>query len=432
MNNAATEMPCVLNGIQRSLWLFQELAGDIGLYNVVITVSMQGHLMVPAMERVLQDIDRDCPALRTAFRFDGDDLCGVVRDSKSPPLQVKLLGSDSTGLDDQISEAGALSIDLTSGRLWHYVLLRLPDLTPETGQRYVLLLTFHHIAVDGNSIVFLLEKMAAGYRQLLGMERPAVPAVREFHNCLPIEPSDLAFWRKMLTGAPPPTLLPGQAASAIIGDFTGFTTPLTLAGVSARRLRMLAASRGVTVHTAVLSCVVRALATLTGTMDLLLGILVSRRTADVPIDAVGQFSGAFPVCFDVAGATSAVTVLDRVAACVRDVLGHPRVDPDSVFNALRAERADHDGLGVQVVFAWDERPPAPELPGLEVSWCVEFNGWCEWGVTLELMAEGDRITGQYFGRRESLADVDLQEFTEHIAACGQDLLAELGGEEVQG
>jgi arthrofactin-type cyclic lipopeptide synthetase C len=411
--------------VQREIWLYQELAGTIGLYNLVITVSLRGQLDIGALERALQDIDRESPALRTAFWFDQDDLISAVRPSHPPRLQVRRL-EDWAIVAEEISVAGARSADLASGRLWSYALLSRCGQPPTDEQESILLLTFHHIAVDGISVAVLLARMAAWYRRHL-CAAGAVHMVKELRSIgrLETDPVDLAFWRRMLMAAPEPVRLPGQLVSSTIGDLSGLAIPVVLDGIWPERLRALAAKRGATLQAAILSCAIRALADSTGQTDLLLGVPISRRLADAPMDAVGQCTSAMPVRFDVSGAIGAVAMLDRVSDRMRNVLAHPRVDPAEVFSALRAARAGYDGPVFEIVFAWEEATPPLDMPGLAASWRLEFNGWSEWGMTIGLSFEDGRVLGRIYGRQDRLARVDLDSFTRQVAACGHNLLAEL-------
>jgi hypothetical protein len=92
---------------------------------------------------------------------------------------------------------------------------------------------------------------------------------------VPDDSRTLDLWTAMFDGAPEPTLLPGQSAETCVDDFSGRhldITPArnrpcpesTLPGIDPVRLRALASARGATLHMALSSCVVRAVALLTG------------------------------------------------------------------------------------------------------------------------------------------------------------------------
>jgi amino acid adenylation domain-containing protein len=402
-----------LTALQRQMWLYQELAGDIGLYNLVVSMAIGGPLDVLALERALHDIERHHGALRRAYRFDGDDVTTREVPADPPRLRVRR----SHGRDQAVIEAGAKALDLTAGRLWDYQLLR-------ASEGHVLLLTFHHIAVDGASVVALLAELAARYREHTGAGSVRRPPAHDENRALDTVDEDLQVWRRLLVDPPAPIRLPGQAVAKTTGNLTGFVTPVELVGVDPGRLRRLAGRRGGTLQSAVLSCVVRALTVLTGERDVLLGISVSRRGADAPVDAIGQYGSGLPMRFDLP-VDGAVACLDAVTSRMRQVLDHPRVDPGAVLEVLRAQGVDPV---FQISFGWDEDSPPLDLPGLAVEWRLEFNGWAEWGLAVELAARSDRITGRLCGRADVLAGVDLPAFMTTVTACAVELMSELTGD----
>jgi acyl-CoA synthetase (AMP-forming)/AMP-acid ligase II/acyl carrier protein len=400
-----------LSALQREMWLYQELAGDAGLYNLVVSVTLRGQLEVPALERALHDVERHQPALRMAYRFDGNDVVAQEVAAGPPRLQVRRM------TENAVADVGAKAIDLTTGRLWDYQLLREAD-------QHVLLLTFHHIAVDGVSVEALLHEVAARYRVHTGTGPPVeAKAHKETHRLDTVE-NDLAVWRRMLADPPAPVRLPGQEISTTTGELSGSAIGIELAGIDAGDLRGRAGARGATLQSAVLSCVVRALAELSGQWDVLLGIPVSRRGIDVPTDAIGQYSSGLPMRFVLTDRT-AIGCLDVVADRIRLVLDHPRVDPGAVLEEIRAQGGDP---AFQVAFGWDEETAPLELPGLEVKHRLEFSGWAEWGLTVELAVRDHAIEGRLFGRTKALAAVNLAEFSEVITECARDLINELRGD----
>src|SRR6202012_1064554 len=73
----------------RQLWLHQNLVGDAGIYNLLVTVRLRGTVPPAALPRALQLAERTPPALRTTYEFDDDDVVAVEAPPSNRPLIVR-------------------------------------------------------------------------------------------------------------------------------------------------------------------------------------------------------------------------------------------------------------------------------------------------------------------------------------------------------
>lgn len=396
--------------------MHQELAGEAAIYNLLVSVRLHGQLRLPALQRSLHALERLHPALRTTFTFDGDKLIAIEHEPAGRPLAVR-----TSDLAQAIRDAGARALELPDQPPWTYELL-------QTGPGHaVLLLVFHHIAVDGVSIYRLLTELARGYSAQAGLGAAMASGSPESG---PPEsgPSGIAhrqdpeFWARLMKDAPAPAHLPGQQAPGDIADFSGWCQQVELPGIRAADLRLMAAARGVTLHTLVLSAFLRTIAGATGTSDVVIGMPLSRRGLDVSFSAVGQFASVLPVRFRLPGDLSPDGCLDVVGQTMLAAQRHCVADPEAILEAVRAQQGRFTGDPFRVVFAWEDDLPAPEFAGLEASWSLEFGGWSASELTVELAPHEDVIAGRVIGRLDSSAEVDVGGF---MRALAKDLAAEL-------
>lgn len=423
-----TDEPSGPNAMQRDMCLFQELAGDVGLYNLLVTIDLAGDLDATALEQALQDVEDHHPALRTALWFNDDDLVARVVPPTRRRLRVREIDGDlRAAVTVAVAAAGRTALPLADGVVWEYSLWRAGR--SDNSRSHTLLLVIHHAAVDGVSVVALLEELANTYARIMGAPKAPVPSTAQATGTLHTDRADLEVWRTILTPPPTATLLPGQLVSDSFGDLAGIAVPIRWPGVDPAQLHALAAARGCTLQTAVLSCVVRALASLSARDDILVAVPVSRRGTDVPARAIGQFSSALPVPFEVRDATSALDCLDSVSARMHTILDHPRVNVASVLEIVRTGGT---GPTHQIAFAWDEDAAPLVMPGLVVDWQLEFNGWSEWGLTVELAAHPEEISGRLCGRLSTVTEADLDRFVDVMAQCGRDLLDDLASDHIPG
>ncbi|MCW2929347.1 MAG: non-ribosomal peptide synthetase [Actinomycetia bacterium] len=200
------------------------------------------------------------------------------RDSQ-PPLERELAAERVTGFD------------FAAGPLLRVLFARL------AGDRAVLAITCHHLLLDGWSLPVLLSDLWALARGDAG----ALPPARSYAGYLGWlaardGPVSAAAWREYLAGAEPLLLAgrslgraaPDEPAAAADG-MAGLAT--CTADVPAGDLRGWASDRGITLSAAVEGAWAVALAELAGRADVVFGVTVSGRPAE--LDGVERMVGLF-------------------------------------------------------------------------------------------------------------------------------------------
>ena len=154
-------------------------------------------------------------SLRTAFLWERrDEACQVVMRYAAAPMEWL----DWSGLDDS-AFAERLDAHLNADRARPFALAKAPllriTMVRRAPDRHVLLLTHHHLILDGWSTGILLNEFLALYTGEL-RERPVVlPAAVPFAKYLESfartdRQANLAFWRDTLAGLEQPTPLVGE------------------------------------------------------------------------------------------------------------------------------------------------------------------------------------------------------------------------------
>ncbi|MGQ4512974.1 amino acid adenylation domain-containing protein [Streptomyces sp. DW26H14] len=287
-----------LSPLQAGLFFHASLgAGDV--YRYQLALDLTGPLD-PALLRRCADtlLDRH-PALRTAFvAEETDEPVGVVLDGLAMPWAE----SDLSGLprDEQDEELRlhavaerALPFDLDRPPLLRASLVRLG------AERHRLLLTAHHIVLDGWSVPVMVNDLGTLYAA--GGAADALPEARPFRDYLEWvagqdEGAARRTWREALAGIEDGTLLaPGAEAAETPAEPGRVRVPCS-ADLSAR-LTALARSRGVTVNTVVQALWALLLGALTGRDDVVFGTVVTGRPPELPgaDSMVGLFANTVPV-----------------------------------------------------------------------------------------------------------------------------------------
>ncbi|WP_030437892.1 non-ribosomal peptide synthetase [Actinoplanes subtropicus] len=178
--------------------------------------------------------------------------------------------------------------DLTRAPLLRLLLIKLGE------GRHRLVLTSHHIVLDGWSTPIVVGEMSAAYAG-----RPissAAPSYRDYLAWLNRQDRAAArsAWRAELAGADEPTTVDAEAGTAMVmPDVHGER----LAAEATRALTAFARGRGLTLSTLVQGAWALVLARLAGRTDVVFGSVVSGRPAEVPDveRMVGMFINTVPV-----------------------------------------------------------------------------------------------------------------------------------------
>ncbi|MGM7643954.1 amino acid adenylation domain-containing protein [Nocardia sp. JW2] len=228
--------------------------------------------------------------LRVAFATDpaGTPL-QVVIDDVDVPWQV--IDADEATYERIRSADLATHFDMAVAPQLRFTLVRTP-------QRAHLVVTSHHILIDGWSMPLLLQELLAAYTVGRTRRLPKPAPYRDYLAWLTEQDLDAArqAWRGALTGLAEPTPLAPVEKGREIASGTG-ETGFALTPADTAALTRLAADLGVTVNTVVQAAWGLLIARLVDRDDVVFGATVSGRPAALPgvERMVGLFLNAIPV-----------------------------------------------------------------------------------------------------------------------------------------
>jgi nonribosomal peptide synthetase CepB len=174
--------------------------------------------------------------------------------------------------------------------------------------RHRLVLTSHHVLLDGWSTPLVLGEMSTAYAG--GQAPPMSPSYRDYLAWLSRQDEEAtrSAWRSELAGADEPTVVDADAGRAMVmpGDHSEW-----LPEEATRALTDFARGHGLTVSTIVQGAWALVLARLAGHTDVVFGTVASGRPADVPDveRMVGMFINTIPVRVRLDGSVSVLELL---------------------------------------------------------------------------------------------------------------------------
>ncbi|MEW2394391.1 amino acid adenylation domain-containing protein, partial [Streptomyces venezuelae] len=264
-------------------------------------LELEGPLDAARLRAAWQAVLRRHPILRASFhRLTSGEAVQIVDDDVELPWREAdvsyLPPTEAHAETERLAERErARRIDVTTPPLMRLLLIRLAE------QRHHLIITSHHLIMDGWSLPVLIGDLTAVYEALAtgGDERdlPAATSYREYLAWLGRQDGDVArqAWRAELAGLDEPTLVvPADSVRVpVVPERVRFAFPEGLS----RDVAALARDRGLTVNTLVQGAWALLLARLAGRDDVVFGATVAGRPTDLPgaESAVGLFINTLPV-----------------------------------------------------------------------------------------------------------------------------------------
>ncbi|MEU6298724.1 amino acid adenylation domain-containing protein, partial [Streptomyces erythrochromogenes] len=293
-------------------------------YTVQINLPLHGPLDPGALRAAAARLPARHSALRAAFReVPGGDAVQAVLDAEACPLpwtehDLSALSPDriEAELRRLQDEDRARRFDLSRAPLLRFTLVRLG------ADRWHLMLTNHHILVDGWSTPLLVQELFRMYAGQDGL--PTARPYKDYLHWLAAQDSEAArqAWQEALSGLDGPTLVvPGspRAGRAAVGRLTAELTEELTA-----RLRERARGLGVTLNTVVQGAWAVLVSRLTGRTDVVFGATVSGRPPDLAgvEGMVGLFINTVPVRVRLDPAEPLRDLLVRLQQEQTALLGH--------------------------------------------------------------------------------------------------------------
>ncbi|MFI5776140.1 non-ribosomal peptide synthase/polyketide synthase [Nocardia sp. NPDC051570] len=334
-----------LTSMQSGLLFHQEFAGEgFDAYHMQVVFGLVGRVDPARMRAAGQGLLDRYPILRVGFAADSRGVpIQVVVDSVELPWRVvdlRDIGDRDAALERLLVEDRDAHFDVAVPPLLRLTLVLMSE------QRSELVLTAHHVLLDGWSLPLLIRDLLGLYGSGGdGTALPPAPDYRDFLAWLTRQDSraGVEAWTRELQGVDEPTLLAGRTGGADDSALGGVDrVEVPLAAETALGVSRQATALEVTVNTVVQAGWGIALAASTGRHDVVAGATVSGRPPVIAgVDSmVGLFINTVPV---------------RVRLNSRDTLAEVLVD----LQARQAALLDyhhiglsdiHRGVGVDVLF----------------------------------------------------------------------------------
>lgn len=309
-----------LSPLQEGFFALSQLAEEsVDLYSMQFVADIDGELDVDLLHRSAQALLARHPNLRAAF-WDR----GLPKPVQIVPTHADIPWEER---DAQPTEFDAIArserlrpFDLGKGPAIRVLLLTVP------GQaRRRMIVTTHHILMDGWAIAIFFSELLATYQAYGSVD--GLPVVRPYRDYIAwLNAQDSAAvaerWRGYLSTVSGPLMLADGVVAA--HDNVPEKSQFLLTPEETARLRQWAASNGLTLNTVTAFAWALVLGRLTDRTDVVFGTIVSGRPKELPDveRMVGLFINSVPMVHHVDYSTSVIeqcAQLQREAAAMRDI-----------------------------------------------------------------------------------------------------------------
>ncbi|MFE9422564.1 amino acid adenylation domain-containing protein [Kitasatospora sp. NPDC006697] len=407
-----------LSPAQRRLWLLHRLPGPPGAYNVPLARRLRGRPDRAALAAALDAVVARHEVLRTVYPATAGEPVQLVLDPPAAGSLLRCAAAAPQALDGLLTEEASEPFDLGARPPLRAVLFSLGE------DEHVLLVTVHHIAIDGFAIGAFWRELAGAYRRIrLGEPDPRPP--------LPVQYADYALWQAELAAGEhtPEGLLAGQARywrdtlaglpelrlpvrtdARDLADPGGEGFALTVPDKVADRLQRLARESGTSLYTVVQAGVALLMARLGAGTDVPLGTVVSGRTDEALEELIGFFVNTLVLRIDAGGDPTFHELLERTRGTVLGALAHQDLPFERVVELLRPDRAAGRNPLFAVMSSYATAEPEGPAPfgdltatALEVGFdATKFDLLLEFTETRQ--ADGSTGLGLRLGYRRALFD----------------------------
>ncbi|WP_420892009.1 amino acid adenylation domain-containing protein [Mycobacteroides salmoniphilum] len=413
---------------------FAEATGDsVGddVYAVQLGLTVTGPLDAGRLRAAVYTVVRRHPNLAAVFSEEyGEPLQIILADPVIAWQHVELVGDVDAEVEQLCAAERAAACRIFTEPVFRATLIS--GLGGPTENRHRLVLTAHHIVIDGWSLPILLQEIFGAY---YGQRLPSAAPYRNFVTWLAGQDRVAAqsAWGAALDGFETPTLV-GSLATAGRRGVESYRIPEHITG----SLSELARAQRTTVNTVLQAAWAQVLTWLTGHHDVAFGTAVSGRPADLAgaDSMVGLLINTVPVRANITAATTVADLLDQLQHTHNDTVEHEHLALNEIHHAIGLDRLFDTlfvyenypidigaQLGVQELaitdFSSREYNHYPlsvvAMPGQELGLRVEFDTEVFESAAIEIIVDRLRqvLTAMVADPTTRLSSIDLLDAGEH-------------------
>ncbi|HTV84794.1 MAG TPA: aminotransferase class III-fold pyridoxal phosphate-dependent enzyme, partial [Dyella sp.] len=375
---------------QKQLWfLAQDDAGANAAYNQSIGLQIRGPLDTQALWKAVNRVIERHEALRSTIDANGDaqsassqvmlprahaDFSSLQEDERDSRLSARML------------ELARMPMDLATGPLAHAELIKME------ASRHVLVLTVHHIVIDGYSMGVVIDELQACYAAFAEGRKPMLPEPMQFREFIGAQhaaagdgpQSSRAYWARRLE-APPLLELPLDGRHGSGDRYAGDEVVLELPAQIWKDVQAAATTCGCTPFALLFGAFSLSLHEWTGQSDLIVGVPAAGQLAARNPVLVGYCLNMLPIRTRVAGTTVLRQYLKDLQGHLLEAHEHADYPFMRMVEDARPQRIAGRLPLIEVSFNLDRMAPARTFGAAAAEVSANFNGTSPFDLTVNVV-----------------------------------------------
>ncbi|MEU3619755.1 amino acid adenylation domain-containing protein [Streptomyces sp. NPDC006872] len=400
---------------QHRLWLVEQTATDLPIYNMYFASDLEGDLDEDALRGAAEDLVRRHEILRTALTETPDGLFQTVHEDCPAVFSVRR--ADAPGARaEALFEAVSTRFDLASAPLIRFDLLR-------TGtRRWTFVVTQHHVVSDGWSTGLLKKELSELYAARVVGRPPQLPGLSVQYADYAVWErawlgSDLArrqrdYWRTALADLPPLLELAPARQREAVQSYRGSALTFRYDAAFLARVRELCAETGTTLYGAFMAAYSLLLSRMTRQDDIAVGSPLANRPYEALENTLGLFFNSITVRSRIDEARTVRDHLLRTRGAAFDAFAHQDLPFDQVVQAVAPGRSSSHSPVFQTIFILQTYPGEEfSLPGVTAESAGTPYYSAQYDLMFKLREDGDGLQGLLVFNDTLFDEDDAQRFT---------------------
>jgi glutamate-1-semialdehyde-2,1-aminomutase len=374
---ALNESKIPLTESQKQLWFLTQLGEYSSLaYNVSISLQLKGSFNLQALRWALQKVVDRHEALRTKIDTQGN-FQQILPYRKIDVSLIDLSGVNDSDREFKVAEwftaDSQQPFDLNSGSLFRAHLLELEE------QLHVLVLTAHHIVVDGWSMGVIIEEIGMLYSATCQNVACQLSPPMQFQQYIQWQEqlskseeiaTHESYWLEKFADSIPVLNLPTDHPYPPIKTYKGNRQSIRLDAALCDRVKQLSRSKGCTLFMTLLATYSILLHRLTTQTEIVVGIPTAGRSLANSEQLVGYCAHILPIksCLD--GELSFSEYLETLKKSLLEAYEHQDYPFAKLINQLKLDTDFSRSPLISTTFNL-ERSVVPDMFELETELCSQ-------------------------------------------------------------
>ncbi|MBW4594267.1 MAG: amino acid adenylation domain-containing protein [Brasilonema angustatum HA4187-MV1] len=387
-----------LTEAQKQLWVLAQISEEASsAYNVSINLQLRGSLNLTVLHKAVQKVVERHEGLRTTIDSQGD-FQQILPSLKVDIPCINFSNVDSCERESKVVEwfkqESLKPFDLTQAPLFRCYVLKLEE------QLHLLVMTAHHIVVDGWSINVILQELGALYSQECQGEVCQLKPPMQFREYIDWQEQQSqteemaaheSYWLEKFASSTPVLNLPIDHPRPPIKTYRGNRQTLRLNASLYREVKQFSSKKGCTPFMTLLSAYTAFLHRLTNQEDIVVGISSAGRSSASSEKLVGYCSHLLPIRSCIVENLAFSEYLGKMKGVLLEAYENQDYPFAWFLKQLKLGRdASHSPL-IATIFNLDRPVAVPKMFGLETeifSPPIAFTGF---DISFYVIEMGDEL-----------------------------------------